>query len=748
MIRLKITLKGVVQGVGFRPFVYRLAQGLDLKGYVLNSAEGLLVEAEGEEERLEAFIKAIRENPPPLSRIEGTNIERLEPKGYREFSILKSKESEERDVLVPKDVAMCAECRKEILDPKDRHYRYPFTNCTNCGPRFTIIRDLPYDRKNTTMSVFPMCEPCRKEYEDPLDRRFHAQPTACPNCGPRVHLVDREGRPIDGNWLERTWDLLLEGKIGAIKGIGGFHIACDAKNEKSLSLLRKKKGRDAKPFALMMRDLETVRRYCLTSDIEESLLLSREAPIVILRSRGQLLPKAVAPNLTTLGVMLPYSPLHFLLLSGPLDVLVMTSGNHTDLPIAKDNSEAFERLSDICDFFLLHERHIENRCDDSLVQVIGNEIQVMRRSRGFTPEPIKVKRRGTSTILGIGGEMKNNFCILRKDEAYLSQYIGEIDSVEAEQFLIDAIEAFSRLLGVRIEAIAFDAHPEYSSAIIARKLPAKIHIPVYHHHAHMASALAESGLEQAIGVILDGTGYGTDGNLWGFEFLVGDYRHFERLFHLAYVPLPGGERAIKEPWRVAISYLLTFLHEEGELFAQRIFGNQRVEITKRMIEANFNSPLSSGCGRFFDAISAMLNICLKNAYEGQAACELSEIVLEEGLDDFYGYEIQGDVILPTMILQGAMRDISSGVPAAVISTKFHNSIVQMIGELVQRIREERGLDVVVLSGGSFQNRYLLKKARELLQSKGLRVFSNRHVPVNDGGIGLGQALIADRTICV
>jgi len=747
MVRLRLVLKGVVQGVGFRPLVYRLARRLDLKGYVLNSEEGLVIEVEGEEERLEEFIRSIRNSPPPLSRIDEVRIERLEPKRYGEFLILESTQGERREVVVPKDVAMCEECRREILDPADRHYLYPFTNCTNCGPRFTIITDLPYDRKNTTMSVFPMCEACRKEYEDPLNRRFHAQPTACPNCGPRIFVADREGRILAGDWLRLTWTLLLEGKIGAIKGIGGFHIACDATNGKTVSLLRQRKGRDAKPFALMMRDLNTVRRYCVVSEKEESLLLSREAPIVILRRKGGSLPRSIAPNLDTLGVMLPYTPLHFLLLSGPLDVLVMTSGNYTDLPIVKDDGEAFERLYGICDFFVIHERAIENRCDDSVLQVIGDEVQLIRRSRGFAPEPIKVKRRTTKNILGMGGEMKNNFCILRKEEAYLSQYIGEIDSFEAEEYLKAAIETLKRMLKTPIDVVAFDAHPGYSSSSIAKELPAEVHLPVYHHHAHMTSVLAENGLEQAIGVILDGTGYGPDGHLWGFEFLLGGYTHFERLFHLAYVPLPGAEWAIKEPWRVATSYLLTYLGEEGAAFAVDLFGEERVELVRKMLEMGFNSPLSSGCGRLFDAVAALLNVCLKNTYEGQAACELSELAERGTCEDFYGYEIEADAILPHVILRGVLKDIRSGLPRELISLRFHNSIAQLILDLATRIRRERGLDVVVLSGGSFQNRYLLRKTKQLLKSGGFSVFSNRLVPPNDGGISLGQALIADRKIC-
>jgi len=750
--RFRLFIKGVVQGVGFRPFVYNLALALGIKGSVLNSGEGLVIEAEGEEQDIRNFLKELKENTPRLAKISDYQEIELPPCGYRSFEILKSAPGNDKEALIPPDVATCPECAKEIFDPQDRHYQYPFTNCTNCGPRFTVINEVPYDRPKTSMAVFEMCDECAREYSDPVDRRFHAQPIACPKCGPRVEVVDRRGARIDGQkgWLERCWDILKEGKILALKGLGGFHLICNAKNSEAIKVLRRRKGRDAKPFAVMGRDLETVQKYCLTSQQEAELLCSPQAPIVILRKRAScMLPGELAPGLKTLGFMLPYTPLHHLLLNGPFDVLVMTSGNYSSLPLVKENSRALSELHEIADFFLMHDREIVNRCDDSLVRIVDGEEQIYRRSRGYVPGYLPV-RRGSKTpvILGVGGEMKNSFCLLKKEQAFMSQYIGEIDSVEGEENLFASLNNFQKLIGVKPEIVAYDSHPGYHSAQAALKIYAPAYEQIQHHHAHLASCMADNGMdnEEVIGIILDGTGYGDDGNLWGFEALTGNYSGFKRRYHLAYVPLPGGEMAIRQPWRTAVAYLVTFLQERGKKYAAMLFKDKKVDVVEKMVARGFNSPLSSGCGRLFDAVSALTGICLENTYEGQAAIELGEVALEPEEGFYfqpYPYEIRDGIVFPGGIIEEILKDRFSGVPAEIISTKFHQTMVCVTGELAERISAMTGLKKVVLSGGTWQNSYLLQAIKRLLEARGYQVLTHSRAPANDGGIALGQVMIAN-----
>ena len=767
IVRYRIKIKGVVQGVGFRPFVYQLALTRQLKGSVLNSSQGVIIEAEGEKEKVLSFIENIRTSPPSLSRITAFEWEELPPLGANSFVILKSEglavsagRQAEREALIPPDVAICPDCAREINDPFDRHYNYPFTNCTNCGPRFTITLEVPYDRINTSMAGFVMCPACTTEYHNPNDRRFHAQPVACPVCGPQVELVTNQGEVVaTKDWLKGCWDILQNGNILALKSLGGFHLACLAQDRLAVQVLRRRKGRQAKPFAVMCRDLKAVRKYCTVSEDEAALLQAKEAPIVILNKKPDgSLPAEIAPGLKTLGVMLPYTPLHLLLFAGPFDILIMTSGNYRELPLVKDNGQALEILGRLADYILWHNREIINRCDDSLVAVAvpagrqaEKETMFLRRSRGYVPQSIFVPRpKNAPVILGIGGEMKNCFCFLKGEQAFLSQHIGELDWLEGEENLSLSQKHWQRLLGVTPEIVAFDLHPDYKSAALARQIPAQKHFGVQHHHAHLAACLADNKVmdnEEVMGVILDGTGYGTDECLWGFEFLAGNYHSFKRRYHLAYVPLPGGEKAIRQPWRTAVAYLITFMGEEGAELAQSFFSGKEVFLVARILESKLNLPLACGCGRLFDAVAALLGVCLENTYEGQAATELGELVLpiDEGVRlKPYPYEIKREIISPTRLIREILNDRKKGVAATVIATKFHQTLSYLICDIISKLACETGLKKVALSGGSWQNRYLFQATRRQLTSQGYQVLYHKQLPANDGGIALGQAMVADR----
>ncbi len=750
-VRSRINVKGTVQGVGFRPYIYNLAQSLGITGYVLNDARGVVIEAEGDAEKVAWLVEALYSRPPRLARIVAIEQEELDPAGYVKFEIIESAGEYEKEALVPPDVALCPDCVRETFDPRDRHYHYPFTNCTNCGPRFTIINEVPYDRRQTSMATFTMCPDCAREYSDPADRRFHAQPVACPACGPQVELLDADGRPVPGDWRGNCWRALGDGRILAVKSLGGFHLSCDALNRQALKVLRQRKGRSHKPFAVMFRDLEAIKRYCFLSDAEEQLLTSLQTPIVILKRRPDTpLPAELAPGLSTLGAMVPYTPLHLLLFEGPFDILVMTSGNYSDLPLCKDNDRVFQELGGIPDYVLLHNRPIVNRCDDSLAAVVAGEVQLLRRSRGYVPRPIEVPTADGPPVLGIGGEMKNTFCLLRRGQAFLSQYIGELETLEGEENLFSSLVNFQRLLGVEPEVIGYDLHPGYSSSRIAESMPARMRFGVQHHHAHMAACLAENGVNgQVIGAILDGTGYGEDGNLWGFEILSGDAKSFTRHFHLAYAPLPGGEQGIRQPWRMAVSYLSGFLGEAGTAAAQALFGAKKreLEIVEYLVKKRFNSPLACGCGRLFDAVSAILGVCSETTYEGQAAVELGEITFEpEDGERFppYEYSFEGEVISPARILAGVLEDLENGLEKSVISTRFHNTVVAVVCDAVKQVAARTGLRKVALSGGTWQNRYLFTVGKEALSREGFEVLFHRRVPANDGGLSLGQAVVAYR----
>ncbi|MHB8984837.1 MAG: carbamoyltransferase HypF [Eubacteriales bacterium] len=777
-----IKITGTVQGVGFRPFIYNLALARGLKGHVSNRGEGVLIEVEGREDEVNSFIATLRADPPTLAGVDGMTVQPAPLCGYRDFRIIFSEGEATGEAVVPHDAATCRDCRREMEDPGDRHYRYAFTNCTACGPRFTIVRGLPYDRKMTSMAVFPMCPDCAREYSDPTDRRFHAQPVACPACGPSLELVARGGRRLSGDPIKNCREFLLTGRIVAVKSLGGFHLACSASDRAAILALRRRKRRPAKPFAIMCRDLGTVHRHCLAGEREAALLTSSAAPIVILQKRPDSgLPAELAPGLNSLAVMLPYTPLHLLLFGDDLPVLVMTSGNLSELPLAVDNRQALLELGDLADYFLWHNRDIVNRCDDSVLSLAGGEVQFFRRSRGYVPQPLAVPAEElppapatcipagggvpagppggdgpirTAAVLGAGGEMKNTFCLLLGGRAYLSQHNGEMDLVEGQNAFTENLEGFCRFLHAEPQVIAYDLHPDYHVSRLAKSLPAAYHTGVQHHHAHMAACMAENGLiGPVIGVILDGTGYGTDGRLWGFEVLRGDYKEFSREYHLAYVPLPGGERAVRNPWITAFAYLITFLGEKGRQAAERLFPERagELKLIEKVMDAGLNAPGASSCGRLFDAAAAMLGVCLENTYEGQAAVELSELAfyaeppgvppMAGRVVETYPVDYAGPALQPGPLLAGVLKDIEEKLPAAYIAGRLFATVAAAVAEAVQQVGGRTGIKDVVLSGGCWHSRSLLSFARHFLEEKGYNLYTHRHVPPGDGGISLGQALV-------
>lgn len=755
--RAKIEVKGIVQGVGFRPFVYNLAESLGLKGYVTNTSEGVTIEVEGY--GISDFVERLSIEAPPLSRIIDLRVYHLPIKGYSDFKIIESRD-DGRFTLISPDVSVCDDCLRELLDPKDRRYLYPFINCTNCGPRYSITLSIPYDRPNTTMSVFKMCEECLREYHDPKNRRFHAQPNACPSCGPHVEL--RIANPVYRDVIYNdpilgTIDLLKRGAILAIKGLGGFHIACDAKNEKSVELLRIRKRKNNKPFALMAPNIDMVMKYCYCSDEERSLLISKRRPIVLLRKREEMsLPEMIAPNNNHLGFMLPYTPLHYLLFYYPcdgsniphFDALVMTSGNLSEEPIIKDNDEAIEKMGGIVDAFLLHNRDIFMRVDDSVVRIDKREkVQFIRRSRGFVPEPIELSDDGPD-VLGCGANLKNTFTITKGRFAIPGQHIGDMENYETLIFFEESLRNIKQIYRAEPIAIAYDLHPDYLSTRWAHRQAEKglKTYGIQHHYAHIASVMAEKNMkDRIIGVALDGSGYGLDGCLWGGEFLIADINGFERILHFKYLPLPGGERAIKEPWRMTVSLIIDSVEDrkEGLHYLRMIglsdrFGDNLTRVVDLIDKREF-SPLSSSAGRLFDAVSAMLGLCYINTFEAEAAIALESLVTE-GIDDFYEFEIRDDIDL-SLCVRGILNDIEDNLERTTIATKFHNTVSEIILHAVKRLSNQSGIRDVVLSGGVFQNRSLLQRTISRLVSSEYNVHVNERVPCNDGGISLGQAYI-------
>jgi len=750
---IHISVRGVVQGVGFRPFIYQLATRHNLRGWVRNTSEDVRIEVEGEARDIERFLVGLREQAPPLSHIEDIVATVGAVAGYDNFEIRHSVAEEGKYQLVSPDIATCHDCLREIFDPENRRYRYPFTNCTNCGPRFTIINDIPYDRPKTTMKIFRMCPECQREYDDPLDRRFHAQPNACPACGPKLELVDSKGDKVAcDDIILKTSELLKAGKIFGVKGLGGFLLACDATSQAAVNRLRQRKKRPSKPLAIMVTSLDEVRRHCKTNNEEEKLLASPSSPIVLMQWKADsTVTKAVAPGLNYLGAMLPYTPLHHLLLRETGLPLVMTSGNISEEPIARDNDEALRSLGGIADYFLMHNRDIYARYDDSVMIVENDASRFVRRSRGYAPYPVHLPHESRQ-ILGCGAEEKNTFCLTRDNFAFVSQHIGDMENMETFDHFENTIELYKKLFRIEPEIIAHDMHPEYLPTKYARELAEKENktlVPVQHHHAHIASCLADNGLEgPVIGVSFDGTGYGTDGNIWGGEFMVADYKQFTRMAYIEYLPLPGGALAIKKPYRTAIGYLLSLgIDIDRQLPFLKNVDAGEIDIIQSQIEQGINSPLTSSMGRLFDAVSALTGVRGVIEYEAQAAIDLETLACKAVNESaHYPFSISKhddiNIIKIHDLLAAIQNDLHNRTPRARIAARFHNTVAQIILEMCQKISPKTGLTGVALSGGVFQNRLLLRKAMALLESAGFTLYTHQQVPCNDGGISLGQVAIA------
>jgi hydrogenase maturation protein HypF len=745
----RLQVNGIVQGVGFRPFVYQLAAQYGLKGEVANTSAGVSIQIEGPAESLTAFEEDLAAKSPPLAHIVEIQSRPHPLQNYADFRITSSRGEAAMATLISPDVAVCDDCLREMFDPTDRRYHYPFINCTNCGPRYTIIDDIPYDRPKTSMRHFAMCPLCQAEYDDPLNRRFHAQPNACPACGPQVSLWDSRRQPIrTADPIAAAADLIRQGKILAVKGLGGYHLAVDALNVQAVARLRQRKLREEKPFAVMSPDVAAIQRYALIEPAEESLLRSIQRPIVLLnKTSSYCLADEVAPRNRYVGAMLPYTPLHHLLLRCGFTALVMTSGNRSEEPIAIANDDAFARLADLADAFLIHDRDIYLRSDDSVVRHAAGAPRVLRRSRGYVPVPVFLKQP-LPPILACGAELKNTVCFTKGELAFISQHIGDLENLSTYEFFQKTIDHMQRILAVRPELIACDLHPDYLSTRWADEQKAIPKVRVQHHHAHIVSCMAEHRMGgKVIGLSCDGTGYGADDTVWGGEVLIASARGFERVAHLSEVPMPGSAAAIREPWRMAVSYLHDAFGENLgglDLPFMRAAGADKVRLIQEMIAKRINSPLTSSLGRLFDGVAAIAGLRSRVSHEGQAAMEL-EMAAQSETEPFYDYSIEGDGpwrMLPAPIVRAAAADVGRGCPVGLISAKFHNTLIRLFGDLCDRIRAAHGLKRVVLSGGVFQNARLLTGLTQALEAKGFEVFSHRLVPTNDGGIALGQAMIA------
>jgi hydrogenase maturation protein HypF len=777
MIGTRIHITGIVQGVGFRPFVFTQAVQQGLTGWVCNTSAGVDIEVNGEPQVIDLFIQSLKTGAPPLARIDSLDFQPIPIQPHDTFEIIQSRPVSDAFQPISPDISICPDCLRELFDPADRRYRYPFINCTNCGPRLTIIDDIPYDRPNTTMRGFEMCPDCLAEYRDPYDRRFHAQPVACPTCGPQVWLEfaaengkAHQNEARGAKAILAVQKLLLKGKIVAIKGLGGFHLACDATNPKAVAELRSRKLRVDKPFALMMSDLTMVDKYCEVHDAERKLLESRERPIVIVhRKAGSQVSQDVAPRQNTIGVMLPYTPLHYLLFAPPdektasareiksfsMPPLVMTSGNLSEEPIAFDNQEARDRLSSLADAFLMHDRPIRTRCDDSVMRTYQGASFPLRRSRGYAPFPVYLYTPAPQ-ILAVGAELKNTFCLGRERYAFLSHHIGDMENYETYQSFQDGISRYESLFRIKPEAIAYDLHPNYLATRYALERAERESLPLFgvqHHHAHIASCMLENSLppdKRVIGVAFDGTGYGDDGAIWGGEFLLADYRGYTRVSHLRYVPLPGGDTAIRKPARTALAYLwASGLDWDDDLYPYPALCAQERSILKSQLRLKINTPLTSSMGRFFDAVASLCGVRQVVNYEAQAAIEF-EALADPNEHCQYDFNIEAasdqdekySQIDPTPLIKELLDDIDHSVPIPVISARFHRSIARMVGEVCSQLRREYDVDQVVLSGGVWQNMTLLQLTLELLSQHDFKVYIHHQVPTNDGGLALGQLAVA------
>jgi len=754
VINKRLHITGIVQGVGFRPTVFNLAQRYSLTGWVLNNAHGVETEVRGPEANVQAFIQDLRQNPPPLSAIDSFTVEDAPDQAFTEFQIRHSEDDPSDFLPVSPDLNICPDCRRELFDPSDRRYRYPFINCTNCGPRFSIVTGIPYDRPNTSMAGFSLCPDCAEEYQDPSNRRFHAQPIACPVCGPQVwyeengqKLAERE------NAIQTARKALTEGKILAVKGLGGFHLVCDAQNPQTVEKLRLRKRRSGKPFALMAFDLETIREFSRVSLDEENLLNSPTAPVVLLETTaaGKELARLVAPDQNRLGFMLPYTPLHLLLLEpaeGFPKVLVMTSGNLSEEPIAYSNKDAHKCLSGLADGFLLHDRPIHTRIDDSVISVIEGVPHIQRRARGFAPLPLQISTNAIPT-LACGTELKNTFCLVRDRYAFVSHHIGDLENQETLTAFEDAVRHYEKIFRIKPQLLATDLHPDYLASRYARQRAAEENLPlveVQHHHAHIVSCMADNGLKQhepVIGLAFDGTGYGTDGAIWGGEVLLANWKSFERPYHFEYMPLPGGEAAVRKPARMALSLILhASLDPESYAFPfhQALDPDEQSAVANQ-VRTGFNTPKTSSVGRLFDGVAALIGLHQQISYEAQNAIAL-ETIADPNEQSSYDFPIEDGQILVSPVIRAIVHDLKHSVSPAVISARFHNGLTACSVCVSERLRSQTGLRQVALSGGVWQNKTLISRTITALKASGFEVFWPRKLPTNDGGVSLGQALVA------
>lgn len=753
-VRLKVSVGGVVQGVGFRPFVYRLAQLHELTGYVLNNPAGVEIEVQGSLAGVSGFLSGIVDEKPPQARVDSLAAYFVDLAHDDRFVIKDSRRSSGRTTLISPDIATCEDCLAELESEQDRRHAYPFINCTNCGPRYTIIKDIPYDREKTTMTAFKMCGECLAEYGDPVNRRFHAEPNACWVCGPRVILRDPAGEVIEcDDPIAEGRAALRAGKTVAVKGLGGFHLAVDATSEGAVARLRARKLREEKPLAVMAKDIASIRMFAEVGRHEEEVLLSPARPIVLLRKLAACpIAESVAPGNRNLGVMLPYTPIHHLLLADAPCALVMTSGNISEEPIAIDIGDAVERLGDIVDVYLDHNREILSRCDDSVVRVLDGETLFLRRSRGWVPLPIHIASSRES-ILACGAHLKNTIALTRGNQVFLSQHVGDLENLPAFEFFKSTVDQLQKVIAVEPEVVAYDLHPDYLSTKFALKLSVPRRIAVQHHHAHIASCLGEAGIDgPVIGMALDGTGYGPDATIWGCEVLMATRRSYERMAHLEHVGMPGGEKAVREPWRMALSHLRNAFGEDlkkldlPELLRQDA---KPIDILLRMLDKGVNCPVTSSCGRLFDTVSCLCGVRDKVSYEGQAAIEL-EMAAEEGEAAPYTVAVEtvDDMITITTkaLIREIVDDLRNGKERGKVSARFHSWLAASLLEVAVMLRERHGTRTVALSGGCFQNEILLRLLRDRLTDRGFDVIINRQVPANDGGICFGQVVVAAATL--
>ena len=751
---IKISIVGNVQGVGFRPFIYQLANEFSLKGTVQNNMDGVEVFVEGKLPQVEQFLQSIEQKAPRLSRIDQMVVQKEDYKGFEDFSIIKSRREGTSQLVIPVDAGICDACLAEMNNPNNFRHHYPFITCTQCGPRYTIIDELPYDRPYTSMAHFELCPNCEKEYNDPMDRRHHAQPIACPECGPHISLVSSDGRILAEyeDALKLAGKYLLEGKILVVKGIGGFHLCCDASNIEAVALLRNRKNRPNRPLAVMSFSIDHVKEFAFVSAEEERLMKSPEAPIVILNKKSDYhLAEKVAPNMNTIGVMLPYSPLHYLLLKeADKRTLIMTSANVSSLPIVYKNEECSQYLGEMADFYLMHNRNILHPVDDSVVQIVQGDTDFFRKSRGYVPN-VLFSKKNVDGIVSFGGQQKTTFALGRNDQVFIGPHIGDLDNLNTIEHYKNELQLLLKWVQPNQKIAVIDYHPNYQTRQLVKEFPFEEVVEVQHHHAHMAACLADNGIaEKTFGIILDGTGFGLDGNIWGFEVFYGDCKEVQRLAHLHYTALPGGEACIREPWRNAVGMLCTLLGEEGLKISEQLFPSRKeaISVLRAMVDKGLNTVYAGTCGRLFDAVSSMIGICEKSTYDGEAAIRLSELAKMDQQVDAYSYEIleneQKLIFNFTRMIVEIAEDRIGGKDVKEISTTFHETIVQALVDGINRLHKTfpQYNKKIVLSGGSFHNRYLKERLIQCLSAAGFEVYTHHRIPCNDGGLSYGQLMVA------